>query len=85
MFDIEKNIKLTKTQKVAGESKYPFSKMEIGDSFFVSENAEKPTANTVRQMAHNFGKKSGAKFSARVVVEEGKGRGLRIWRVATNG
>lgn len=47
---------------------WPFSKMEIGDSF----SFEKESINSVSSAAVGFAKRSGRKFSR---------RGTRIWRV----
>jgi len=73
---IEKGIpvppkKQSKKKQVRHE-KYPFSKMEIGDSFLSKE----PQAR-VNSSAYVFGKKTGMKFKIRSV-----GKGCRCWRIA---
>ena len=54
--------------------KYPYSSMEIGDSFFVpSSDASTPT---VRQRAYQYGREAGMKFRTR-----SEKNGLRVWRI----
>lgn len=64
---IEKNVP---TPKVFGRgcSKYPFSQMQVGDSFVADKKA--------RCAATNFGKRHGLKFSSRA-----EGDSIRIWRI----
>ena len=61
------------TGKRGRPPKYPFSKMEVGDSAFFP--GEKTLSNTYMAAA-NIGNRKGWKFSSRAV--EG---GIRIWRV----
>lgn len=78
LLEIEKGIEVPSGRC---ETKYPFSRMEVGDSFFV------PCAQAVkRKLQSNLGayglrcasnQKSGQKFVTRQV--EG---GIRVWRVA---
>ena len=65
MYVIDKNIPTP-----GKASKYPFSDMEIGDSFLAPAGTER----TVRAAAHKY---VGAKFVTRTVRE-----GLRVWRSA---
>ncbi len=57
--------------------KYPWSDMEVGDSFWVpmGENEEK-TKNMVRCAATAFGRRRNMKFSVR--KNDG---GFRVWRI----
>ena len=67
MFKIEKNVPFA-------ERKYPFNKMEVGDSF------EVPAVLwlTARTSATQFGRRHNRKFAARLT---GPDTG-RIWRIA---
>jgi uncharacterized protein (DUF2249 family) len=69
MYEIEKGIPMPKSSEY--EAKYPFAKMEVGDSFRVEERRE-----SVASAARSYGCRIGKKFSVR--KEEG---GMRIWRV----
>jgi len=62
----------------SGRSGYPFSSMEIGDSFFVAAdaNANKKMATTIGAAARNYSKKHATKFTVRLVE-----KGVRCWRV----
>ncbi len=55
------------------ESKYPFKKMKIGDSFLATKAIK---ISSLRTSAAQFGKRHNIKFLTRKV--EG---GLRIWRI----
>src|SRR5690348_6849088 len=66
---IEKNIPMPKNGAGANQL-YPFSDMEIGDSFSV----EKESFKKACQSASMFGAKHGKKFS-------GRQSELRIWRI----
>lgn len=65
MYQIEKNI------PVAG--KYPFEKMEVGDSFYV-EGDKKAKAN-LRMAAFTYRKNANVKFATK-----SDDKGIRIWR-----
>lgn len=61
----------------AGSSKYPFSIMEVGQSFLVPGDVK---AATIRSAVGAYQKRSEdkeAKFSVRAVAD-----GVRVWRVA---
>lgn len=75
MFEIEKNIPIP-----GYHCKYPFEKMEIGDSFFVKE-ASDSYRRKVRNAANMFGKKNGCKFKTRSMKNKDGIDGIRIWRV----
>lgn len=68
-FRIEKGVPLPGHTR---GSKYPFSRMEVGDSFTVPTSMRK-----VVMVAHNYGHKNGKKFATRTIGEV-----LRIWRIA---
>jgi len=51
--------------------KYPFNKMEVGDSFFTKN----PRAN-VAAAARMHGRRHGVKFASKVTK-----KGCRIWRI----
>lgn len=57
------------------EAVYPWAQMRIGDSFFVPKGKRKSTFST-----HGASKRWGAKYTARVVTEDGI-LGERVWRV----
>lgn len=63
-------------------SKYPFAKMEIGDSFIA------PAADTVERAerrasaaAFSYKKRANGSFAIRTIEENGQ-RVVRVWRVA---
>jgi len=69
MYKIEKGVPMQKHKSDV----YPFSEMEIGDSFFV-EGGDKYKLGPA---ASSSGKRHGRKYSVRLV--EG---GYRVWRTA---
>ena len=70
MFTIEKNVPMPKTSRV---SKYPFDKLEVGDSFLVAGGKK----GTVAAAANAAAKRLERKFTVRVVED-----GVRVWRIA---
>lgn len=74
MYKIDKDIPImdSKAGSKGPPTKYPFQKMDIGDSIFV----EKPKFI----YHHTWGKSNNVKFSSRKVTENGI-IGIRIWRV----
>jgi len=77
---IDKNVPMPVMQ--GRESKYPFSEMEVGDSFFVAGM----TSNQMNNASSHYRKKHGWSFICRNVefYDEGPGinvKGARIWRV----
>ena len=63
----------------SGRSGYPFSAMEVGDSFKINAAAgedSKKAATSVGASARNYGKKHPSKFTVRLI--DG---GVRCWRV----
>jgi hypothetical protein len=70
MYDIENAVKLPEPHLT--KNKYPFSKMQVGDSFFVQSDTFQCLPY---KAAKNYCSRTGKKFSGRLV--DG---GLRIWR-----
>lgn len=69
MIEIEKNI------PIPSKSKYPFARMEIGDSFFISS----AHINTISSCRSSFCKTKEGKdkqFSCHTVDD-----GVRVWRI----
>lgn len=60
-----------------GVKLYPWDIMDVGQSFFVAGG--KP--NTWSTSCNKAGKKYGAKYATRKVVENGE-EGVRVWRMA---
>lgn len=56
-------------------NKYPFKDMNVGDSFFVDANIDKPMTS-IYGNAYMFGKKHKMKFSLRRM-----NGGVRVWRI----
>lgn len=76
MIAIDKNIPLPvieRPQLVTRNSKYPWTKMEINDSFFVKDVKIKNFSGS----AYAAGKRTGHKFAVRSM--DG---GVRVWRTA---
>lgn len=71
-FPVESDIPVPKRMRAG--SKYPFVKLEVGDSFFVPKESQR--AKIVRNAADDYAKRHGVKF--RVLQVEG---GCRCWRV----
>jgi hypothetical protein len=65
---IEKNVPMPEAR---GETIYPFSDMEVGDSFFVPGR----TPNQMQNSASHWRKKNGWKFTT-----ARENDGTRIWR-----
>ena len=63
-FKIEKGIEVPQYR-----AKYPFKKMEVGDSFFSETDA--------CSSAYMYGKRNGKRFLIRK-----EGDGFRVWRIA---
>jgi len=70
-YEIEKNIPLPERNPNCGRSKYPLSRMEIGDSFLIPE-----FGGSKQPQMHSSAHRLGIKVSCRVTEE-----GLRVWRV----
>lgn len=76
MIKIDKGIPVP---KLGGSrpSKYPFSQMAVGDSFFCSGSSQSNLSTRARQV----GRGMGGKFSVRKAVENGVA-GFRVWRIS---
>lgn len=68
MYEIDENIEMPSTKR------YPFSDMEVGDSFAIGEYYS--DMNRVKAAAHQWGKRHGKKFSVRWTDQ-----GYRCWRI----
>jgi hypothetical protein len=68
-YEIEKGVEMPPDKRKT--SKYPFEKMEVGDSFFVPEK----TAISLQSTCSLYKQKTGYKF----ILREVDG-GVRIWR-----
>lgn len=64
--------------KETKKSRYPFARMNVGDSFLIegAKNSSSYEAMRVRSAASHYARRDGKKFTVRVV--EG---GIRVWRV----
>ena len=82
MIEIEKNVPMPQGRGLSG--RFPFGDMKVGDSFAVDVPVDTLAvhvgsfAANIRNVAVNWGKKGGMKFSTLLV--EGKTR-VRVWRV----
>lgn len=94
-FVIESGIEIPKTQRGggAGNSKYPFDKLEVGQSFFVAKES-KTLGGTVSSANKRYAKETGemrtnrkgnqvaATVQERMFVARAVEGGTRIWRTA---
>jgi hypothetical protein len=80
-FVIEKNVPLPKSNRGRGNTRYPFGRMDIGDSFFIAapENAT-ATQQRISSAATHFAARHACRFTTREVMEDGV-IGVRIWRI----
>jgi hypothetical protein len=81
MYKIEKGIdipKSTNNGKRGNPRRYPFDKMEIGDSFFVESKNLSKARNSITSCAAIYTKKHNpeAKFMS-LTIENG----IRVWRI----
>lgn len=73
---IEKGIPMPEKTHSGRQGKYPFRKLEVGESFFVDGEKEGWRAyGAARQMNYRTFKNNGLLFEARR-----EGKGYRIWR-----
>lgn len=71
MYKIEKNVPVVKTR-----SKWPFGKMEVGDSFIIPKG-DYINMNNIYSAASHYGKRHGGmKFTTKACDE-----GRRVWRI----
>lgn len=76
VFKIEKGVSLMPKDPVS--RKYPFTQMEVGDSFFI-ENPAIDDIGRIRSSACIYGKRTNKKFSIR---KDGQKSGsYRCWRL----
>jgi len=68
-FKVEKNIPIPKYSR---EHKYPWDEMDVGDSFYVSQES----AAGARASASSRAKDGHGKYASRTVED-----GCRIWRI----
>jgi hypothetical protein len=81
-FQIDKNIPISSGYKPKTGSKYPFAKLEVGDSFFVKADNKKHATirrDSISALARKHGEETGKKFAFRVLEESGVW-GFRAWR-----
>lgn len=72
---IEKGVPIPAPSRREYVSKYPWRRLEVGDSFFAADKL-------ISSMGiDNMRKKSGFNFTARTVTENGV-KGVRVWRIA---
>jgi len=77
---IEKNIPVSADGRVGARyAKYPFAKMEVGDSFQV-EFVKKKCAPPASSCAYLYGKRTKTKWTSRVTQVDGK-HFVRVWRI----
>ena len=75
---IDKNIPIPPAGHSGKRSFYPFRELEIGDSFLVPYNSEKPYATQTRLTTRAaYHERYGFKYTTRRTPE-----GVRVWRVA---
>lgn len=77
---IEKNIRIPAGGQGSRGSKYPFSQMEIGDSFQVEFEAKERNHPPASASAYLYGKRTNTKWASRVTKVDGK-HFVRVWRV----
>lgn len=73
MFEIEKDVPIHRSM----EARFPFHKMEVGDSFFVPNDAGINQNNLNTYFRRAEAKHTGTVFKSRKVEN-----GRRVWRVA---
>ena len=75
-YEIEKDIELP-TTNAKGKSKYPWSKLKIGESFFIPDADLRAYGQRgLSSCAVHQNKRTGSTFTVRMVES-----GLRIWRI----
>jgi hypothetical protein len=77
---IEKNIQIPKSKGAGAPLKYPFNKLNIGDSFFIPFNKDSKLnlGNSLRISAILWAKRNNPKI--RFTTRSSNG-GIRIWRI----
>ena len=79
MIEIESNIVMPRAEGDSSRAKYPFSGMDVGDSFFIESQDKRVTMKRIRSAVTHYAKYSneGKKFATRCVD-----RGVRCWRIS---
>lgn len=77
---IEKNIPISPDGRGVRSFRYPFSKMEVGDSFQVEFVKKKKSAPSASSSAFLYGKRTKTKWTSRVTKVDGK-HFVRVWRI----
>ena len=72
-YTIKKNVPIPAASTGGRPSKYPFGKLEVGDSFVVPY--VDASAKQIRQAAAAFGRRNQMKFVVREIAE-----GTAVWR-----
>ncbi len=75
MKQIDKNIPVPEFRK--GNTKFPFDKMEVGDSFLYHTETTQRRINNCNTLTCNYGKLHNKKFNYAKTDE-----GIRVWRTA---
>jgi hypothetical protein len=82
-FKIEKEVPIPKSQKKGfRNTRYPFNKMEIGDSFFV-ENYTRESMQQVSNAGRSYFRYKGNYDKVTVACRK-EGTGFRVWVVNKN-
>jgi len=71
--EIDKNIPIPQAMNKA---KYPWRKMEVGDSFLFSKKSDLKNLKHASSLAGAASRRMGIKFSCRKTNE-----GIRVWRI----
>lgn len=66
------------TRQFAGRDKFPFRRLEVGQSFFVPAGPERKTFSSVHRFNEILAPK---KFTCRKWVQPDGAKGFRVWRV----
>lgn len=74
-FVIEKGID-RESQRI----KWPYARMEIGESVFIPLNFSGGDYDKIIKSAHSYGASCGAKFETKRTIHEGI-KGVRIWKI----
>lgn len=79
-FQTQTAVPLPRIKSAPYQSKYPFNRMEIGESVFIPCPGYSKKEKRADQAAWAIGRLYGRKFTRRRTVEDGVD-GIRIWRV----
>ena len=73
MFEIERGIPIPENKR---HSEYPWSKLEVGDSFVVE--GDKKTAKSLRVTGWDYGRRH---RPFKIIVRQETDKTVRVWRV----